>query len=312
MSPEDCQLREAPRAGRPDAPPDPSYDSDLREIPKWADRYARHRLLPVLFTGGINMGVAAIIGALSAGAAIAWRDGHIALGLALTIADIGFCAWWLWMAFSKRLNAWTAAGNAWLYRNEGQAAPAASTRQPTRLDKAAGWTFGALVCATPILCTHSGISIRYLQPLTAAYTVPFMVYLCYRQRTCSTPLMLLWPGLYGVHAILVLAGVPLLANLGPLLSVILPMAGYQLVAMLASHAYSRYALRRLKRLVGPGEGTLHRASLRLRDCLRDEIDRDREAVAAEKHAGDAQALACSDNGDGQRATDPRPDWRQPR
>ena len=235
---------------QPNSPPDPTRDSDLRDIPKWADRYARNRVLLLLSMVVISMGVSAIIAGLNEAAVVAWRGGNIALGLALLVAGLAFCACCLWLVLSKRLNAWAVSANAWLYRNEGQAAPAAKAMQPTRLGNAAGWVFAALVCATPIVCTESGIPIRYLQPVTAAYLVPLVVYLWYRRTVFSTPEKLLWAGLYAAHAVLVLAGVPLLANLGPMLSVILPMAGYRLVAMLLAHAYSRYALRRLKRLAG--------------------------------------------------------------
>ena len=67
--------------------------------------------------------------------------------------------------------------------------------------------------------------------------------------------MPLWAALYTAHAILVLAGVPLLANLWPMWNVCLPLSGYGFVAMLLSHLYSRYALRKLRNLAGPPEDT---------------------------------------------------------
>ena len=229
------------------SPPGPARDVALREVPKWADRYARSRVLLLLLVSAIGLGVSGPISALSAGAVVAWRGGNIVLGLALLAADLAFCAYCLWLVLSKRLKAWVVSCDAWLYRNEGQAAPAAQTIKATWLDTAVGLAFAALACATPIVCTHSGIPIRYLQPVTAAYLVPLIVYQSYRRML--PPVMPLWAALYAAHAILVLAGVPLLANLGPLVSVMLPMGGYLLVAMLASHVYGRYALRRLRRLV---------------------------------------------------------------
>ena len=159
---------------QPNPPPDQTRDTDLREIPKWADRYARNRVLLELCRYGIHMVVAGIMVALIAGAASAWVKGHSALGIALFVANLAFWAW-LWLVLSKRLDTWTTAGTAWLYRNEGEAARAAPAMQPTRLDKAVVYTFGALACATPLVSVCSGISLRYLQPVTAAYLVPLIV-----------------------------------------------------------------------------------------------------------------------------------------
>ncbi len=46
-----------------------------------------------------------------------------------------------------------------------------------------------------------------MQPLSVVYLVPFAVYL-WQHLGRPSPFMLLWPLLYGLHAILVLAGVP--------------------------------------------------------------------------------------------------------
>lgn len=62
-------------------------------------------------------------------------------------------------------------------------------------------------------------------------------------------LALLWPGLYALHAILILAGAPIVLT-GPweALNMLIPIAGYGMLAGLASHAYGRFALHRLRRL----------------------------------------------------------------
>jgi hypothetical protein len=231
--------------------------TSLREIPQWADRYARHRVLAVLFMVAIAMGVAALIGALTAGAVIAWRGHHRAVGSVLLATDLAFCVWWLWLVRSRRIDALVAAANRWMYRKEGEAAPAAPASQETRLDKVVALAFAIAICATPMVCERVHLPLRYLQPLTAAYLLPFMVYRSYRQRLFPTQLMLLYPGLYAVHALLVLAGVPLLANIHPIMSALLPIVGYQLLAVLVAHLYSRYALRRLRTLTRrtSGEGS---------------------------------------------------------
>ena len=56
------------------------------------------------------------------------------------------------------------------------------------------------------------IPIEYMQPVSALYVVPFLVFLTIWQRPVVGPLSLLWPILYTVHATLIVAGVPILFN----------------------------------------------------------------------------------------------------
>ena len=245
-------------------PEDAAHEPDLREIPKWADRYARHRVLLVLLFLVAYVAAFALISGLSALAGLAWRAGNRPLALVLTVADLTFCVWWACLCLSRRRQiALTAAANRWLYRNEGEAAPAAEglapeegpgMMQPTRLDKAVLWGFGIALCASIIFgfFTDPDFARRYMQPINAAIAVPFMVYLAYRMRRFSTPVMFLWPALYAAHAILVLAAVPWFVNLDPGLST-LSFLVYGLFAVLVAHAYSRYALRKLRGLAGPPE-----------------------------------------------------------
>lgn len=65
--------------------------------------------------------------------------------------------------------------------------------------------------------------------------------------------MLLWPFLYGLHAILVVAGVPIqFSDAWSILNMLIPTVGYGMLASLASHSYNRLALRKLKRLARIG------------------------------------------------------------
>jgi hypothetical protein len=235
----------------------------VREIPKWADRYARHRVLLVLLFLGVFAVAWVLISGLSVLAGLAWRADQRVLATVLMVADLAFCAWWVWLCLSRRRQiALTERANRWLYRNEGEVAPTAQglapeevpgVMQPTRLDKVVIWTFGAALLASIVFgfFTDPEFTRRYMQPINAAIVVPFLVYLAYRMRRFSTPVMFLWPGLYAAHAILVLAGVPLFVNMDPGLSV-LSFLVYGLVAALVAHVYSRYALRKLKRLAGHG------------------------------------------------------------
>ena len=61
--------------------------------------------------------------------------------------------------------------------------------------------------------------------------------------------MLLWPALYALHAILIIAGVPILfVGRWDSLNMLIPTVGYGLIASLTAHIYSRIQLRRLRRM----------------------------------------------------------------
>jgi hypothetical protein len=79
--------------------------------------------------------------------------------------------------------------------------------------------------------------------------VPFLVALTLLMRPAVGYLSLLWPLLYGLHALLLLAGVPLrFAEPWGFLDILVPISGYGMLTGLIAHAYSRIALYRLRRL----------------------------------------------------------------
>jgi hypothetical protein len=92
--------------------------------------------------------------------------------------------------------------------------------------------------------------IEYMQPIAALYCVPYMVFLYFWHRPKSGLIFLLWPMLYGVHAILIVAGAPMLfkGDIGVVLNMILPLFGYGILTSIIGHLYSRYALKKLKGL----------------------------------------------------------------
>ena len=103
------------------------------------------------------------------------------------------------------------------------------------------------------------LPVRYMQPVTAIYCVPFMCYLGAKHGKGGSPFMFLWPALYAIHAILLVAGAPIrFEGMYEILNMLVPTAGYGLVAALAGHIYSRFALGRLRAaaagLEGQGDG----------------------------------------------------------
>ena len=66
--------------------------------------------------------------------------------------------------------------------------------------------------------------------------------------------MALWPALYALHAILLVVGAPIyFEDPYTILNMLVPTAGYGIAAAVAGHVYSRFALRRLRRLAATAE-----------------------------------------------------------
>jgi hypothetical protein len=66
---------------------------------------------------------------------------------------------------------------------------------------------------------------------------------------------LLWPVLYALHAMLIVAGVPIVfSGKWKLLDMLIPTVGYGLLSAGIAHIYSRVVLRRLRKSVREGMG----------------------------------------------------------
>jgi hypothetical protein len=83
----------------------------------------------------------------------------------------------------------------------------------------------------------------------ALFVVPFNVYLYFMQRPRLGPVLLICPILYTIHAILIIAGVPIFfsGTFAVPLNMLLPII-YTLLTYMIGHLYSRYALKKLKGL----------------------------------------------------------------
>jgi len=98
------------------------------------------------------------------------------------------------------------------------------------------------------LAIEGYIAYKYLQPVSALYFVPYVVCGWYFwQSPRMGPIYLLYPILYAIHAILIVAGVPLFFTENfCIFSICLPAIGYGFLPFIIGHIYSRYALKKLK------------------------------------------------------------------
>jgi len=220
----------------------------LKEIPKWTRKYAQNRTVPFLIALAINSCLFAGIAIPSYFGGRAYRSDNLVLfwicNFALVVAMVSlayFCVPRWGGKFIERLS-------KRYYHGEGDV----SISVPETIKKkkwvvyVAGLVFGSCVIGS-VLLGQEHIPIKYMQPVSALYVVPFLVFLYFWQRPKIGPLALLWPTLYTIHAILIVTGMPILATIhSTSLNMILPIFGYGFLTHVIGHVYSRYALKKLK------------------------------------------------------------------
>ena len=224
----------------------------LKEIQKWTRIYAENRTLPFLLGMLTNLFLFAAIGFPSYFGGKAYRSGNVLvlwiciLSLMIVIVTLIFCCIPKWSGkYDEKLI-------RWLYRNEGQVTLA--NPEKTKKERTVGWIAGLLlgVCVmiSIILIVLFKLPIKYMQPVSAIYFLPLIIAIGIWRPPSIKPagfLVWLWPTLYVIHAILIVAGVPIHFD-GPWMSLnmLIPTAGYGILCASIGHIYSRYALKKLK------------------------------------------------------------------
>jgi hypothetical protein len=224
-------------------------DDRVREIPKWARRYAQNRTLPLVVFLGIFVFGSCMFGGLSYLTAWAYKDDQRFLAAASMLVLCAFAVWWLWFSFIGAARIMRGISER-LYQGDGSVSVGACAGiEESKGPRLVAFVFMFCVLAGVGLGLLGLLPIRYMQPISALYVVPFLCYLGMKMRRIGSPFMFLWPALYGLHAILDVAGVPV-RFWGDFhaLDIFVPMIGYGLIAAIAGHIYSRIALRRLRRL----------------------------------------------------------------
>jgi hypothetical protein len=238
-----------------------SHELDrIRQLPRWAAAHVRNRTLPqIVFLSIVSalvaglLCLAVVIARAEEAGAPAGRQAAYLAGAAALFA----CLLWFRFVVGRRVSRAIAD----CIDGRGGRAEAAAEGEHAGMERysAAHLIVLGAMLAWAFVSAAGFIPPRYLQPTLATILVPCLLYFHgIRYRGLVSPFLLLWPALYGLHALLLVAGVPIYLAGGPAdiyssLNVALPALGYGLAAAIAGHAYSRYALRRLVRLAREGE-----------------------------------------------------------
>ena len=242
----------------------PGNSDKLKDIPKWTRRYAQNRTLTILvllvMIGLFAMIVAALFGFLLSLAVTGFRKGNIILGcvgIAVLIAVLAALAKFYIYIFAKfggkNKGLLDQIIDRWIYGLEGivSISMPEATKKKKWLEITVAIVWGTLFLGTMYLGMVNFIPVKYVQPISALYCVPYMVIGWYFWRSPRTgPIFLLKPTLYSIHAILILIGVPIFftSSFGAVLNMSLPLLGYGYLTLVIGHLYSRYALKKLKSL----------------------------------------------------------------
>lgn len=222
-------------------------EDDLRDIPKWAGRYAQNRTLRIVVALGIVLAGAGVFLGLGYLSAWTFRSENRLLIWASLAALWAFVGWWLWFSFVGAARLIPRITQR-LYRADGSVSMggAPDTELP-QVPNLAICVLLLFAVAHMFLTQRGALPERYLQPISVLYAVPFMLWVGLKLRPSPrSPFMFLWPALFVIHGVSIVAGVPI--SRGIAFDIFVPTVGYGLIAALAGHIYSRVALRRLRAL----------------------------------------------------------------
>ncbi|HOZ45457.1 MAG TPA: hypothetical protein PLO37_03460 [Candidatus Hydrogenedentes bacterium] len=229
--------------------------ADPREIAKWAGRYAKNRTIPFLIQWICIVMLGVFIAAVVFLTLRAYRSENVLWILLCAAGIVGMIVAMAWFIVPKWGGDRIYRISQWIYGEEGYAAYLGGSGESI---KASSWVYAAGIGLAAyhllgvLLIAGRYLPFQYTQPFSALYMVPFFIAMTITQRLGFWAFI--WPVLYGLHAVLILLGVPIRftdVNL-EILNMIVPVFGYGLVAILVGHLFSRYALHRLKALVRQG------------------------------------------------------------
>lgn len=220
-----------------------------REIARLTRTYAQNRSLGVVIALLVFAALSAGISILSYAGGVAYRDGNQLLFWTCMAALVPVLVAVIYMSVPKWGGRWLEALTGHLYSEGNVSISVPKQKGRKRVTLVIGIVFGGCVLGSVLLGFFGHLSPKYLQPVSAIYVVPFLVGLTVLMRPAVSYVSLLWPILYGLHAILIVAGVPIaFTGRWESLNIMLPMVGYGVLSALLGHACNRHAFFKLKQI----------------------------------------------------------------
>lgn len=242
-----------------------SQDRDaekLKDIPKWTRKYAQNRTLTILAL----MVMAALFGMFFAVllsfpfilAVAGFSKENIILGCVGTAVLVALLVAYFKCLFifirkfgGKNKGLLDQIIDRWIYGKEGTVLmPQLKLSKKMKcLDIVLAIVYLVLLIGSMELAMLGYIPVKYFLPFMALFVVPFGVYQYFIMQPRLGPVLLIFPILYAIHAILILVGVPIFftGTFAVPLNMLLPIV-YAFLAYVIGHLYSRYALKKLKGL----------------------------------------------------------------
>jgi hypothetical protein len=229
----------------PDVQP-PIRPADAANISRWTRSYARHRSLALLFALCIYAAIMLSLSLASKWAGDWWRAGqYLEAGLAGVVLVL-LAGTIVWLSVPKWGGLWLKNIGNRAYSTEGRVdvnyTYAPNVKRVHRVVLAL-FLMGVLMMAT----LGDRVPTRFRMPVTAVFVIPFLLFVIRSARAAAGPVYYLWPVLYIVHALLLVAGAPIFftGKYEPL-NFLIPNIGYGILTAGIAHVYSRFALNRLR------------------------------------------------------------------
>jgi hypothetical protein len=225
---------------------------ESRQIQRWVRRYAQNRSLPVIVSLAVFALLFLAISLSSLWGGIAYRNGDtVMFSVCLVIAIVAMAAT-IYVSVPRWGGRRLQELGEKLYEAEGRATIEPQRARRPWIVACLGLGFGMCVICHVMLGVLGYLPTdKYMQPISALYIVPFLVALNWLMRPATGKIQLLWPLLYALHAIAIVAGAPIVfRHRWEVLNMLVPVVGYGLMTSLISHIYSRWALHSVRTIVG--------------------------------------------------------------
>lgn len=221
--------------------------NDPRQIVLWTRRYAQNRTISFLVQWVFIVVMVVVIGI----AVILTQTAHKQESQSLFMFSVGLMVVSIialgWFSLSRWSGELIFSITNRLYGREGYVSYSGSHKHEKLPLWLTGLGGGLIVyhLVGALLISFNYMHIQYLQPWSALYMTPYLIVMVLYQKLGFWAWF--WPLLYGVHAVLLLSGVPVrFEREYELLNIAVPVFGYGLLGILAGHIYSRYALWKVK------------------------------------------------------------------